>query len=299
MKIAFFGSPQIAVKTLENLNKSEEIQLVITQTDKPGKRGKITQTPIKTKAKELKLKVFETQNKTNIISELKKHKIDLNVVFAFGMILEKEVLNYPKYGSINIHASLLPKYRGASPIKECILNGDKKTGITIIQMDEKMDHGEILAQFEINTDEKETSSSLSEKISNISAKNLPEIIRKIENNSIKKQKQDHNKATFCKKFFEKDAEIQENETTTQVIRKINAFDENPIAFKKDDHGKKILIHKAEKSEIKISAGKYKIIEKNLHLGTLDCSIIIKELTYEGKKRMDTKSFLNGSRSLFQ
>ncbi len=298
MNIAFFGSPKIAVKTLETLNKSNKIKVVITQADKPGKRGKITETQVKSKAKELNLHFYEATKKQEIINELKKHEIDLNVVFAFGMILDKEVLNYPKYGSINIHASLLPKYRGASPIKESILNGDEITGISIIQMDEKMDHGDILETFEIKIAPQDTSSSLSEKIAELSAQTLPNLVEKIEKNQITKKPQNHEKATFCKKFFDKDAEILENENTELVLRKIKAFDENPVAYKKDKLGKKILIHKAKSSGIKVLPGKYQIIENNLHLGTSEGSIIIEELTYEGKKRMQSKSFLNGAKNLF-
>lgn len=300
MKIAYFASPEIAVSTLQELNKHHEIKLVITQCDKAkGRNKKIQGTAIKEEAKNLNLTVFEAQNKNKIFEELKKHEIDLNIVFAFGMILTKEVLKYPKYGSINIHASLLPKYRGASPIQETILNGDTESGITVIQMDEKMDHGDILFTEKFSIKEDESTKSLSEKIAILSANSIIAVLEKIDKKMLLPIKQDHQKATFCKKISKEEAEIKSCDNTSLVLKKIKAFDENPKAFITDKFNKKIMIHEAEASQLNLQPGTIKIINKEIHYGTNDGSIKIKELTYEGKKRMDSKSFINGYSKLFE
>lgn len=146
MKIVFFGTPEIAVPILEKLVQIQDFDVisVITQPDRPvGRKGHITPPPIKTSANNLGIDVFQPKNKKKLDEILEGTEADFFIVVAFGMIIPQHILDIPKYGSINIHYSLLPKYRGASPIQESLLHGDKETGVTLIKMDEELDHGPI------------------------------------------------------------------------------------------------------------------------------------------------------------
>lgn len=301
MNISYFASPQIAVETLEALINDPEInvKLIITQADKKSGRGnKIQNSAIKNIALSHDIPLLQPEKSNEIFAELSKYELDFNIVFAFGMILKSDVLNHPKYGSINIHASILPKYRGASPINEAILQGDTESGISIMKMDEKMDHGNIIKILKIKIDEKDSTSDLSSKISKISSENLPQILKDYKNGKLQETVQDHEQASYCKKHEDSDAEINLNKDSNTVLNQIRAFDSNPKAFFKHKNGKKIIIHKAEQTEEKINPGEFKIINKELIIGTSSTAIKVLELTLEGKKRMNIKEFLNGYQSLF-
>ena len=219
MKIVFMGTPDFAKESLEAIyNAGYDILAVVTNPDKPKGRGlKMISSPVKEYAVEKKLKIYQPlkiRNNTEFIEELKQLKPDVLCVVAYGKILPKEVLNIPKYGAINVHGSLLPKYRGAAPIQWAVLNGDKTTGITTMFMDEGMDTGDMILKEEVEIGENETTGELWERLSKLGAKLLVSTLEKIdkidkkENKTLeeikkevnaKKQSDDYNLATMLNK----------------------------------------------------------------------------------------------------
>ena len=205
MKIIYFGTPKIAVKTLESLQQEKDLEIlaVVTQPDKEvGRKKVLTAPPVKVAAEDLNLKVIQPENKLQLEEALKEFKADFFVVFAYGMIFTKEVLDMPKIAAINIHTSLLPKYRGASPIQEALKKGDSETGISVMKMDEKLDHGDIYLIKRINIEQNDTSVSLSEKLSNSSAEIMPHALQDIASNEMNPLTQNHEEASYCKKISE-------------------------------------------------------------------------------------------------
>jgi len=300
MKIIYFGTPEIAVETLTSLYHEKDIEIlaVVTQVDKEVGRKKIlTATPVKIAAEQLNLKVLEAKNKAELVKLLEEFDVDFFVVFAFGMILTKRALNMPQIAPINIHASLLPKYRGASPIQESLKNGESKTGISIMKMDEELDSGDIYTTKTIDIDENDTYISLSEKISNLSATTLPEILREIESKELILTPQDNEKAIYCKKIRKEDGEINFNKSAKEIQNTLRAYTPWPLIWTKYKN-KKIKIIETEISDRNIEPGKF-IIENNILLiGTKEGSLKPQILQVEGKKEMNIKSFLNGYQNLF-
>lgn len=197
MKILFMGTPDFAQESLNALHTANyDIVGVVTNPDKPQGRGmKLVESPVKMFAKKNNLKIYQPlkiRNNPEFIEEIKKLKLDLICVVAYGKILPKELLEIPKYGCINVHGSLLPKYRGAAPIQWAVLNGDKETGITTMYMDEGMDTGDIILQEKVTIDSDETTGELWQKLSRIGAKLLVETVEQIEEGTIKRQKQPEN-----------------------------------------------------------------------------------------------------------
>jgi methionyl-tRNA formyltransferase len=299
MKIIYFGTPEFAVKPLENLYKGDNIEIlaVVTQPDKPqGRKQIMTASPVKDCAIKLGLKVIQPNNKKELAEELKKmEKVDFFVVIAYGMILSKEVLDMPKLGPINVHASLLPKYRGASPIQEALLHGDKETGVSIMAMDEAMDHGDVYLIKRMAIDEQDSLETLTYKLSIMSAQILPQVLEDIKNGDLSPIPQHHQKATFCHKIEKEDGKIDFNKSAVEIKNMLRAFTPWPGIFT-DFNGKKLKIIESNVSDEQIEAGKFKVDGKILKIGTKKGSLIPSKLQIEGKSVMDVASFLNGYRS---
>ena len=204
MKIVFMGTPDFAVNTLEAIEKAgHEILLVVTQPDKPkGRSGRLQMSDVKQYAVDHGLEVFQPERvKTpEAVARLKECGPELIVVAAFGQILSKEILELPEYGCINVHASLLPRLRGASPIQTAILEGDERTGVTIQQMGEGLDTGDILAQSSIPIEEDDTGGSLFDKLAASGAELAAETIDKIASGEVQPLPQDESLATYAKKI---------------------------------------------------------------------------------------------------
>lgn len=302
MKIVFFGTPEIATPILEVLNAvpGAEIEAVITQPDKKvGRKQKIQAPPVKITAQKLGLKVLQPKNQEELEEELSGVKADFFVVIAYGMILTPKILKIPKYGCINIHFSLLPKYRGASPIQESLLHGDAETGISIIKMDEKLDHGNILLVKRISIEDQDTSETLGPKLAQISAEMLPLVLIDTIDGQFTPLPQDHKKATFCKKITKENGEINfEEQSAEQIKNMLRAYTPWPgIYCKLKD--KKLKIIETEISDESIPKGKFKVEGKCLKIGTFKGTLLPKKLQMEGKNEMSTESFLNGYSSLFK
>ena len=296
MKIIFFGSSEFAVPALEGL----DVALVVTQPDrKKGRSQKISSTAVKMKADSLKIQTFQPEdvNSEKSIEFLKGLGADVFVVVSFGQILSKKLLDLPKLYALNVHASLLPKYRGAAPINWAIANGEKETGITIIKMNEKMDEGDIVLKEAVSINKDEDATQLSDKLSKKGA----EVLLKCLDSSINFEKQDSSKATYAPKLKKEDGLIDWNWSAEKIHNRIRAFVPWPGCFTHLD--KKILkIYKASarpepsdkkpgtileitKEYISVSAGK----------GILN----IKELQLESKRRMSVKEFIPGANFTFK
>lgn len=301
------GTPDFSVPTLEKLYRDSDIEIsyVVTKADSKSNRGqKINFSEVKKKAIELGINVLQPisiKDDREVIDRLKEAKPDFVIVVAYGQILSKEILDIPKIACINGHASLLPKYRGASPIQSAILHGDEVTGTTSMLMDIGLDTGDILLQKEVAIDKKETSDSLFDKLSYVTADVILETVKNFD--SIKKIKQDDSIATksvIIKKEFGK-LDFK-NETKIEIDRKIRAYTSWPSAF------------------IEIDGTQYKIWDINVCEGDIDCKeaakfgddiyildnklyakckdgfIEILELQKSGKNKMKSKDFINGLRS---
>ena len=301
IKTLFLGSNHEALETLVALCKSPKFEIVgvVTQPDKPfGRKQQVMPTIIKQHCLEKNIEVFHTDKQREKYKEvLEKTKPDLIICKSFGEIIPEFFLNYPKYGSINIHFSLLPKYRGAIPIQKAILNGEKETGISIIRMTEKLDAGEILAQIKEPILSDDTNESLRERLVKKAVEILSKTLEKWIAGEIEPLPQNEKDATYCwkKEISKENAEVKWHEYDAEYIeRMIRAFLPWPIAWTTINN-KKTKIFNAEIVEKRQLSPKEFIVENaNLFVGTKKGTIKICELQMEGKKRMLIQEFLNGT-----
>lgn len=307
MRLLFLGSPEFAVPSLKALFESgHEIIGVITQPDKPSGRGsQIQETPVKSFAIANQIPVFtpETCRSEEVKTLLKSLNFDLGVVVAYGNILPQAILDIPSKGFINAHGSLLPKYRGASPIVAPLLNGDDKTGISIQKMVKKVDAGDVILSLEINIEPTETAQTLHDKLSELSAKALLQVCDLIENNKAKYAPQDESQATFVGKLNKEMGKINWAESANVIERKIRAFTPWPGSYcfaKIAGTLTRIKITKATIAQIdpknNTTPGKVLSLEPfNFIIGTGNGALRILEMQRDGKKIQDTATFLNGNR----
>lgn len=234
LRVIYAGTPEFAEKILETLLQSPHtISLVLTQPDRKKGRGqKLNESPVKLLAKKNNLPVFQPERLKDPVTQqkLRDEKPDLMIVVAYGLILPKEVLSIPKYGCINVHASLLPHYRGAAPIQHAILAGEALTGVTIMQMDEGLDTGDILAVSVCPIEIHETSETLYKRLSEMSGELLLNTLQQLEEGNLKPEKQDSRHASYAPKISKEDAKINWNESAQVILRKIRAFNPWPVAY---------------------------------------------------------------------
>ena len=302
MKIIFFGTPQFSAQILSTLiqDKESEVVAVVTQADKPVGRGNaITSPPVKKIAERSNIPVIQPNNSSELKMEIEKFEnIDFFVVVAFGIILNKELLQMPKYCALNIHTSILPKYRGASPIQEALLHGDHETGISFMKMDEEMDHGPIYKIIKVQISEEDTLQTLSEKLSETAVNTLISTLDKISSQILTPKDQDHTKATYCKKIKKSDGFVNFNQSAVDIVNMIKAYNQWPsVYFEIGD--KNIKITKAKISDENIKEGEFKIDGKILKIGTKKGTLMPEILQPEGKKETSVENFLNGYKTLIQ
>ena len=233
-KIIFMGTPKFSVPVLETLAKSSyQISCVYTQSPKKSNRGqKLNPSPIQKSAENLKLAI-KNPNNLNTDEELKFFKElnpDIVIVVAYGQLISKKFLDIPTKGFINIHASLLPVWRGAAPIQRAIMNLDKQTGISIMKITEELDTGPIMKKIEINISSSDTSGKISEKLSKIGSEYIVEALDDIFNEKNKFTEQDHNNATYAKKIKKDEGKINWEESAKNIIGKINGLNPDPGAW---------------------------------------------------------------------
>ena len=331
MKIIFMGTPDFAKESLEAIYEAGyEILAVVTNPDKPKGRGmKMIASPVKEYALEKNLKIYQplkVRNNPEFIEEIKSLNPDMLCVVAYGKILPKELLEIPKYGSINVHGSLLPKYRGAAPIQWSVLNGDSETGITTMFMDEGMDTGDMILQEKVTIDKEETTGELWDKLSKIGAKLLVETIKKIEEaeakgskslEEIKKEieaKKQPEECTIAPMLKKEMAEIDWKKSANEIhnlIRGLNPImgaytyiNQNKVKIWKAEiientEFEKLLEDAEENKENYKQAKNGEIVlankKKGLYIKAKDGIISVTEIQGENAKKMDIKSFLNGNK----
>ena len=296
-KVIFMGTPDFAVPGLKALASDSrfEIVSVVTQKDKPvGRKQELLFTPIKKAALELNIPVLQPNRLKNIAEKLSDLKPDFIVVIAYGQILTEDVLNVPKIACINVHASLLPKYRGAACLQAPILNGDQQTGVTIMLMDKGLDTGDILRQERIDLDGSETLEIVHDKLTILGASVLGDALINFAEGKITPQKQDESKTSYVKVIDKKDGQIDWNISAEVIERKIRAFTPWPGTFTYLN-GKLVKIIKAKVVENNSDLSFGQIFSENKEL-LVKCgqnALLILELQLEGKKATDSQSFLAG------
>lgn len=298
MRVLFMGTPDFSVPALEEIAKKHQVIGVITQQDRPKGRGhKMQYTPVKEKALELDIPVYQPERVKNeeVVSQIKDMNPDVIVVIAFGQILSKELLDIPKYGCINVHASLLPKYRGAAPIQWAVIDGEEKSGVATMYMAEGLDTGDVIDVAELVLDKKETGGGLFDKLSVLGGKLILETLEKLENGTATRTPQDEEKATYAGKITKELGLIDFNKSAVEIERLIRGLNPWPSAFTYMD-GKMVKVWEADVCEETADCASGTIIEANkkgIKVATKEGILVIKELQLQGKKRMDVAAFLNG------
>lgn len=309
MKIIFMGTPDFAVVPLEEIYKAgHEIVLIVTQPDKPrGRSGKLAPSPVKSWALEHDIEVFQPKKirDEDAVEYLSKIECDIAVVAAFGQILPKSILDMPRFGCINVHASLLPKYRGAAPIQWAILNGEKKSGVTIMQMGEGLDDGDMLLTREVILDGTETGGSLFDDLAQLGGKAVVEALELIEQGSINPVKQDESVATHVSMINKELGRINWSDAAERIERYVRGLNPWPSAYS-SFKGKNLKIwrsHVVPSEELDnkgVNPDDYKegqvcfVNKKCVFVATGEGVLSLDEIQLEGKKRMEIAPFLLGN-----
>ena len=292
-KIVFMGTSVFAVKILKSLYQNGyPIATVYTQAPKKSNRGmRVTKSPVHSISETLSLEVrtpVTLKNNQEEYEYLKNIDADMCLVIAYGQIIPESFLNLTKKGFINIHASLLPKYRGAAPIQRAIMNLEKKTGISIMKINSQLDEGPVCKSYEIDIDEKDSSDDLSEKLSDLAVEKILDDIDDILDDKAKFKDQDHSEATYAKKIDKKESSIDWNTPAKSVIAKINGLNGAHFIFQ----GARYKILKAELNNLSGKPGE--IIGDSLEIACKEKSIKVMMIQREGKKPQKTPEFLLGS-----
>lgn len=295
MKILFLGTPEFSAEILKRIPLKHTITAVVSQPDRAkDRKGNLLPTPLKKYAVENGIKVYQFERIKKSVDELKAIDADIFITAAYGQILSQEIIDLPRYGIVNVHTSLLPRYRGSSPIQSAILNGDKVTGVTIMQTDVGMDTGDIILSQSVTIGDK-TAGELTEELIEVGASLLAEALDEIEAGTAVKVKQDESGATKCKMIKDEDALINWLDSAENIYNKIRAFNPSPIAYS-TLNGERIKIYRATLSDENGEAGQVlKTDKKGIVVGCGKGAINITSLQPSGKKVMDVAAFLNGKR----
>jgi methionyl-tRNA formyltransferase len=301
MKVVFMGTPDFAVPTLRMLiDENYDIQAVVTQPDRPKGRGKkLAPTPVKEVANEYNIPVLQPERvrTPEFIQAMKEIAPDVIIVIAFGQILPKDILDIPQYGCINVHGSLLPKYRGAAPIQWAIINGEKTTGVTTMYMDVGMDTGDMILKKEMMIEEEDTAGSIHDKMAVLGAEALKETLQNIQVGMTEREKQNDDEATYAPMLDKKMGLIDWNKSSNAIIHLIRGLSPWPSAY---------TFYKGNMLKI-WTAKPYTLEESNYNIGeiidviddqgfvvkTQDGSILITEIQAQGGRRMTVEEYLRG------
>lgn len=299
MKVIFMGTPEFSVGTLNAvIEAGHEVVLAVTQPDKPKGRGKEMQfTPVKECALAHNIPVYQPKRVRDpeCIEELKKYEADVCVVIAFGQILPKEILDMTKYGCINVHASLLPKYRGAAPIQWAVINGETVSGVTTMQMDEGLDTGDMLEKTEIVLDEKETGGSLHDKLAKAGAELCVSTLCKLEKGELVPVKQGETTTEYARMLDKKLGEINWEKKAYEIERLIRGLNPWPSAYTQwNNKTMKIWEAQVVPEETKETPGTVvRVAKDGFFVQTGEGLLKIQSLQIPGKKRMEADAFLRG------
>lgn len=299
MRVVFMGTPDFAAGILEAVVLAgHELVLAVSQPDKPKGRGKALQfPPVKEYAISQGIEVYQPRKvrEAECVEFIRERQPEIIVVAAFGQILPKELLDLPKYGCINVHASLLPKYRGAAPIQWAVINGDKVSGVTIMRMDVGLDTGDIIETAETEISPEETGGSLFHKLEKLGAKLLVETMEKIENGTARYTKQEESQASHVGMIDKSMGDIDWKKSAVEIENLIRGLNPWPSAYTRLN-GKTLKIWKAlpePGGEPQKAGCVYLVNKKELKIHTGDGVLSLLEVQLEGKKRMDIPSFLRG------
>ena len=300
MKIIFAGTPDFAAKHLEIvLHSKHEVLSVLTQPDRESGRGKkINLSPVKQTALDNDIDVYQPESlKTKeVFDKLKNTDPDLILVVAYGLLLPKDILELPKFGCVNIHASLLPRWRGASPMEHAIMSGDKNIGVSYMEMSQGLDEGPVYEMHECPLEQNDTLSRVEEKFIQLSEKKLVSFLDNLESGTINHQAQDETKATFSPKIDKRLLQIDwRGNSSKEIIRKINALSSKYGTYTFLG-GKRIKIHRAQnfESDVNLDPGYISIKDDQLVVFCKDASaILIEQVQMEGKNKVSGKDFIAG------
>ena len=294
LNVLFMGSPSFSVPVLEELNKNVNVVGVVTAPDAyVGRKKVLTMCPVKEKAIGLGLKVYSPIKLRNDFEFIKELNPDMIITCAYGQILSEEILNIPKLGCFNLHGSLLPKYRGGAPIHYALLNGDKKTGITLMYMDKGMDSGDMIAKEEIKIEDNDNIESLTNKLSIIASKMIIKYLPSLIDGTNNREKQDSSKVTFSPIITRKDEHLDFNVTAKEIYNRYRMLSPNPLPnIKIDDIEYKIAECKIVDASGKVST----VVSKDKNSFTImakDKGIMVTKIKPIGKNIMNVRDFFNG------
>ncbi len=299
MRVVFMGTPDFSVSALNAIHQSHEIVMVVTQPDRARGRGKkVTPSPVKKRAMDLGLPVYQPNRLRDpeAIQRVLEAEADVMVIVAYGQILPKEILDVPTFGCINIHASLLPKHRGAAPIHRAILSGDPTTGITIMKMDVGLDTGDMYRSESIAISEALTTGQLHDELSKMGACMITDVLDGLLREEIDAIPQDESKATYAAKISKAEAEIDWAQSARAIHNQIRAFDPFPGAWTRADAIKlKVFASVCRSEDSEGKPGEILAVSKNgISVQTGVGSLLIQEIQAPGKRRMTVEEFLRGN-----
>ncbi|MCL4272610.1 MAG: methionyl-tRNA formyltransferase [Anaerolineales bacterium] len=298
INIVFMGSPDFALPSLRALTQHYHVVGVVTQPDRASGRGReLKPPPVKTLALELGLPIIQPQKlrEPEAMTQLQAWKPDLIIVAAFGQILKKDVLDLPRFGCVNVHASLLPRWRGAAPINAAILAGDEETGVTIMQMDVGLDTGPMLAKRSIRLNPDDTAGSVFQALSTLGADLLIETLPDYMDGRIIPQPQPEDGATYAPMLKKEDGRLDFSKTASELERRVRAMNPWPGAFMELD-GAILKVHRAHVDAGNASAGQRLVVQNQPAVGAGGGILILEEVQPAGKKPMSGTSFLAGARN---
>lgn len=296
--LVFFGTPEIAAYALEKLMENFDIVAAVTQREKAAGRGKSLQlSPVKIFAQGKIQNIFQPRHIQNIKQDMQALKADMGVVYAFSYIFPKSILKIFPFGILNIHPSLLPKYRGPSPIQTALLYGEKETGVTIIHLDEKTDHGPILAQEKTKINPQETSSDLSWRLTAMGCDLLIKTIPKFLHGEIKPREQNHAQATYTKKIKKEDGRIYWNINAEDILNRYRAFQPWPGLYTCINTKRLKILKLLPIQEQGIPGDVFQTQDKKMAVYCKDGAILLEEVQLEGKRAMSSDEFLRGNYSV--
>ena len=313
MRIIYMGTPEFAAIALSAIVKEHEVVAVVTQPDKPqGRNRKLVPTPVKVKAQEYEIPVYQPEKvrEAEMVETLRSYKPDAIVVAAYGQILPESILSIPPYGCINIHASLLPKYRGAAPIQWAVINCDAVTGVTTMRMDEGLDTGDMIDKVEVAITPEDTGATLHDKLAEAGAALILETLTKLENHTATRTKQDDAQSCYASMLSKEMGRMDFAKSAEELERLIRGLNPWPCAYTEID-GKNVKIYKAKviamddayktqaqgKVEQTLTFAPGEIVEVAKKYFVIACgtdALQIQNLQPEGKKPMDTVAYLNGN-----
>ena len=293
------GTPEFAIPSLKVVSQNTDLKLIFTKEDKRNARGnKIIYSPVKQFGLDNDIEVIQPKRMKDeeVIAKIKEINPDLIVVVAYGKILPKEIIDIPKYGIINVHSSLLPKYRGASPIHSAILNGDKESGVSIMYIEEGLDSGDVILKETCEITEDDTLGTLHDRLKELGAIGLEKALKLIEAEEVKAEKQDDSKATFVKPITKEQAKIDWNNTKEVIFNQIRGLNPFPGAYTHNEKNENIKIYKSEKLEKEYVGENGTVVEmtkKGPVVKVANGALRLLEIKFEGKKLQSGADVVNG------